>query len=576
MIDASTAHAAPILAEGLILLSLWKPVVLLLPFVGWGWLISTVFDKHCARFFLPRAPWNIAHLSVGLVAFLAAVFMPVPGLAGIFASLGAAVVLLAIDIVVFVKVVNGDERVPEGSHLKLDFSKYNEARAEKAAAKKAGRVELIVKSPDKSVVPVPAADSAEFQARVGAESALLVGIDARAAQVELLPTGKDASYTLRSLVDGQFVNHRVMPAQEASAIMTFWKSAAKLDVAETRKKQTADVNIERGAAKHKLRITTIGSQAGPKMTLLVDPESQVRRKFEDLGLLEMQAAEFKALTSELQGVVLLAALPDGGRTTLLYSTVKLHDAYTQNVQTLEIDLQDILEGAKQNKFDPQVDGAEFSTTLRTILRRDPQVVGVAEVPDANTAKEITKADHDRVRIYASLPERDAISAVVRWVKLVGNQEEAAKNLKGVVAVRLIRRACTNCRVPYQPPPDMLKKLGLPPDKVKQLVKKGGQVLIKNKPEVCPVCQGTGYLGQEGVYEVFVFDDACREAIKNGNLNALRAELRKRQAPTIPQAAMQKLVALSTTVDEVIRITAEPPPPGAAPAAPAPAPAAPKA
>ena len=111
-----------------------------------------------------------------------------------------------------------------------------------------------------------------------------------------------------------------------------------------------------------------------------------------------------------------------------------------------------------------------------------------------------------------------------------------------------------------------------------VVKKGGQVLIKNKPEVCPVCQGSGYLGQEGVYEVFVFDDACRDAIKAGNLNALRAELRKRQVPTIPQAAMQKLVALSTTVDEVIRITAEPPPPGA-PATPppaAPAPAVPKA
>jgi type IV pilus assembly protein PilB len=139
-------------------------------------------------------------------------------------------------------------------------------------------------------------------------------------------------------------------------------------------------------------------------------------------------------------------------------------------------------------------------------------------------------------------------------------------------MRLLRKVCTNCRVAYQPPPDMLKKLNLPADKVQQLVKKGGQVLIKNKPEVCPVCQGTGYLGQEGVFEVFVFDDACREAIRSGNINALRAELRKKQFPTIAQAAMQKLVTLTTTVDEVIRITAEAAPPAAQPAPAAPKPA----
>lgn len=573
MIDALTSASHSTLAEGLILLSLWKPVLLLVPFVAWGWLVSTVFDKHCARFFLPRNPWNIFHLAMGLIAFLAAVLMPVEGHIGIVASLGAAIVFIAIDIAVFVVTVNKDERVPEAAHLGLDFKKYREASEAKKNAKKAGKVELIVKAPDKSVLPVPAADTPEFHARVAAETALIQGLDARAAQIEIIPSGKDPSYVIRSVVDGQPIVHRSLPPQEGQALIAFWKAAAKLDVSEVRKKQTADINIERGADRRKVRITTIGSPAGPRLVLLVDPEAQVRRKFDDLGLLDVQAAEFKAITSSLQGVVLLAAAPHGGRTTLLYATVKNHDAYTQNVQTLEVDVQDILEGAKQNKFDPQVDGAEFSTTLRTILRRDPQVVGVAEVPDANTAKEIVKADHDRVRVYASIPAENAVNAIVKWVKVVGDQEQASKCLRGVIAMRLVRKACTNCRVPYPPPPDMLKKLGLPVDKVKQLVKKGGQVLIKNKPEVCPVCQGTGYLGQEGVFEVFTLDDACREAIRTGNLNALRAEFRKKQAPTIAQAALQKLVALTTTVDEVIRVTAEgqpaaaPPPAGAAPVAP---------
>ncbi len=567
---ASPATLPVTLAEGLILLSLWKPVVLLLPFVAWGWLVSTVFDKHCARFFLPRNPWNIFHLSMGLVAFLVAIALPLEGQAAFFASLGAAILILAVDVIVFVVSVNKDDRVPESSRIGLDFSKYREARQAKAVAKKAGKVELIVKGPDKSVLPVPIADSPEFASRVASEAAIIQGLDARASQVELLPSGKDPSYVLRSLVDGQPINHRSMPPQEANQIMSFWKGAAKLDVAENRKQQTADINIERGADRRKIRVTTIGTQAGPRLTLLVDPEAQVRRKFDQLGLLESQAVDFKELTSSLKGVVLLAALPDAGRTTLMYATVKLHDAYTQNVQTLEVETQDILEGAKQNKFDPQAEGAEFSTTLRSILRRDPQVVGVAEIPDANTAKEIVKADQDRVRVYASFAADSAMSAIVKWVKLVGDQEQAANVLQGVVAMRLVRKVCSNCRVPYQPPADMLKKLNLPADKVQTLVKKGGQVLIKNKPEVCPVCQGTGYLGQEGVFEVFLFDDACRAAVRSGNINALRAELRKKQSPTIAQAAMQKLVTLTTTVDEVIRITSE-----GAPAAPSASSAAPK-
>jgi type II secretory ATPase GspE/PulE/Tfp pilus assembly ATPase PilB-like protein len=569
--DALASPAAPLttLAEGLFFLSIWKPVILLIPFVAWGWLVSSVFDKHCARFFLPRNPWNIFHLCMGLIAFLVGIALPIEGHAGFFISFGVVLVILAADITVFVVSVNKDDRVPEAGRLGLDFSKYKEAREAKAVAKKAGKVELIVKAPDKSVLPVPIADSPEFAARIASESAYIQGLDDRATQIELLPSGKDASYVLRSFVDGQPLNHRSMPPQEAMQIMSFWKGAAKLDLAETRKQQTADINVERGADRRKLRITTIGTQAGPKISLLIDPEAQVRRKFDQLGLLESQAADFKELTSSLKGVVLLAALPDAGRTTLLYATVKLHDAYTQNVQTLEIETQDILEGAKQNKFDPQAEGAEYSTTLRSILRRDPQVVGVAEMPDANTAKEIVKADQDRVRVYASFAADSAISAVVKWVKLVGDQEQAANVLQGVVAMRLVRKACTNCRVPYQPPADMLKKLNLPADKVQQLVKKGGQVLIKNKPEVCPVCQGTGYLGQEGVFEVFLFDDACRAAVRSGDLNALRAELRKKQSPTIAQAAMQKLVTLTTTVDEVIRITSDGTQP---PAGPQPAPA----
>jgi type II secretory ATPase GspE/PulE/Tfp pilus assembly ATPase PilB-like protein len=277
----------------------------------------------------------------------------------------------------------------------------------------------------------------------------------------------------------------------------------------------------------------------------------------------------------------------------------MHDAYTQNVQTVEIDPQGVIEGVRMNRFDPTADatqgaggpggpggavtGGEFSTLVRSILRRDPQVVAVADLPDQATAKEISKADHERTRIYVSLPAGDALTSIQVWAKSVGDARAAGGCLHGVVGQRLIRKLCTNCRVAYPPTPEMLKKLGLPEGKIQQLFKKGGQVLIKNKPETCPVCKGSGYIGQDGIFEVYSLDKEDRDLVSSGNLQGLRAAFRKRQLPTLQQVAIRKAVDGTTSVEEVLRVTTDPSPtsssggatpapgaPNGAPSSPAPA------
>src|SRR5581483_3788916 len=139
---------------------------------------------------------------------------------------------------------------------------------------------------------------------------------------------------------------------------------------------------------------------------------------------------------------------------------------------------------------------------------------------------------DRARVYVSFNATDITSGVQAWVKAVGDQRAAGESLHGAVAGKLVRKLCTNCRVAYPPAPDMLKKLGIPEGKVQTLFKKGGQVLIKNKPEACPVCLGTGYFGQEGVYEVCMFGKEERDLIVAGNLSGLKAAMRKRNVPTM--------------------------------------------
>jgi general secretion pathway protein E len=338
--------------------------------------------------------------------------------------------------------------------------------------------------------------------------------------------------------------------------MDFWKSAAKLDVNERRKKQVGQVAIEQETMKKVARVTTVGGAKGMQMTMLFDPEQAVTRKLADLGMLEMQLNELKSIITEEKGTVLLSAPADAGRTTTLYTIVRQHDAYTKNVHTVETEPQASLEGVRLNKYDADKEGAEFSTTVRSVLRRDPNVVAIAELPDANTAKEVSKADQDRTRIYVSMKGDSALGAIQTWVKAVGEPKGAAECLHGAVSQRLMRRLCPNCRVAYPPPGEMLKKLGIPEGKVQQLFKKGGQVLIKNKPEVCPMCKGVGYQGQIGVFEVYGIGPDEREKIAAGDYNGLRAQFRKKGLPTLQQAAIRVAIDGVTSVEEVMRVTAE--------------------
>ncbi|CAN5788481.1 hypothetical protein BH11PLA1_BH11PLA1_16030 [soil metagenome] len=562
-----------------ILVSFWKPLIPLILLGGWGWIITTVYDKHAARFFLAREKWNIFHLAMGLIALLVAFLIPVPGHLGILAGAGAMILILAIDLVAYAVAVKRDERVPEQYKIRLDIlQKLAAAREEKRKTKQAGSSKLTVRQPDNQAVPVPAAETPEFAVRTAAEDVFIRAAASRASQVDIAPTGKDANYAVRMLVDGVMVPGEVLPAQSAIRVMDFWKGAAKLDIADRRKRLQGLTNVEQAGGRRPVRVTSIGVPGGMSLTMLLDPDTAVKRKAAELGLLEPQMQELRRIVDdEKRGVVLMAAPADGGRTTLFYAVMGMHDAYTQSVGTLELDQQLTLEGVRHQVFDAQADGPDFGTTARSLLRRDPDVLGVAEMPDANTAKEIAKSDLERTRTYISMRANSAMEALEKYIQAVGDNALSAKSVRGVICARLMRKLCMNCRVAYPPSPDLLKKLGVGEGaKVAQLYKKGGQVLIKNKPEVCPVCGGVGYLGQEGIFEVFQIGDEERTAIAEGNLNNLRAALRKRGQPTIQQAAIRKVVQGVTSVEEVQRVTAPVGSPGA-PAAPAssPPPAPPK-
>ncbi|MBY0114183.1 MAG: Flp pilus assembly complex ATPase component TadA [Phycisphaerales bacterium] len=579
---ASQTPSPLILGEALTLVSWWKPLLFVPPFVAWAWIISAVLDKHAAKFYLERERWNFIHCGAGLAALAAIVFMPPVGEGG---SLSWVVSLVAVPLILFASVgayvasANKDERVPASGRVSLDFIKSAIGTSDKPGKKKAvkgklGTPVLTLRRPDKSAVEVPEADSPEFELRLAAETMAIKGFDNRSSRIDLIQSAKDAYQTVFH-IDGMKVPGETMPAAAGVRLIDFWKAAAKLDVNDRRKKQSGDVTVERGSVKNKFHVDTVGGPSGQKLTITIDPEQQVRKNADQIGWTAEQGDLIKSWTNTRGGVILLAGGPEGGRTTTLYTTMKIHDAYTNNVQTVEAEIEDAIEGVRQNRWDAQAEGPDFATLVRSILRRDPDIVAVADVPDAQTAKEVLKADQDKCRVWVSLQADGAVGAIQQWVKLVGDADAAAGSVRGVVAQKLLRKLCINCKQAYQPAPDVLKKLGLPAEKVKQLFKKGGEVLVKNKPETCPVCQGTGYQQRDAAFEVFEVSDGAREMIKAQNWSGLKAELRKGGLPSIQQAALRKAVEGVTSVEEVLRITAEPQAakPAAAPAKPAAKPAA---
>lgn len=557
-------------AQPLFLVSPWKPLLVLLPMLGWAWLASTVLDKDAARFYFKRRQWNIGHAAAGILALLAGLLSPM-----IWIGLPVMLAIIAADVLIYMTLRNKDSRVPEASRWSLNPATWvggkgdakGGAAAKKAKDKKAATVTLAIKGP-KGAIEAPEKETPEYAIRAAAESVVVSSIDARATRFDLAPMDV-ARYGFSWVTDGVRQQGDPIPTQEAVAVIDFWKRAAGMDAEDRRRKQQADITIERFNVKIKLRLATQGAGGGMQLTGTFDPEKQVARKIEELGLLPQQREELDAIINDPEGVALVAAPGDNGRTTALFAILRAHDAYTTNVQTLELEQEGTIEGVRHNLFDPSVDGAEFATTARSILRRDPDVLAIAEMPDPLTAQEAAKADVSRTRVYLGMRIDGAMPALQTYVKAVGEPDKAAKGLHGVVACKLLRRLCPNCKAAYQPTPDMLKKLGLPGDKPLTLYRKGGQVLVKNKPETCPMCGGGGYLGQEGCFEVHTIDAEGRGMIAKGDYAGLKAAFRKKRQPSIQECAVRKAAEGVTSVEEVVRITT---PPAAAAGASAPRPA----
>jgi len=546
MMATGVEHAA-LLARGVMLVSPFLPLLAVAAFAAWAWVVAQVYDPDAERWYLEREKWNATHALFGAGAIAALVLAPSAVIA-----FPAMLALLFTSLALYWVAHNKSDRVPESQRWSFNLDKMKQQRAERASAKQMGSSKLQLVGPE-GALPVPQKETPEYELRVAVEGMLLEAVDQRASDLEILPA-KDGVYARVMTVDGVQTKPEAMREGDAVAAMDLLKAASGLDVSDRRRKLTGELSIGMGDSTQKVKIQTSGGSSGMRARVLFNPGARVRFDLDGLGLLTPQREALEKLYEE-RGVILVAAPPRAGRTSTMYALLRHHDAYIMNVQTIELDPQDLLEGVKATHYDPMGEGPDYATSLRSMYRRDPDVVMVGELPDQDTAKEVCAADHERIRTYVGLRGDSALAAIQGFVKGVGDPKLASEGQRGVVAQKLARKLCENCKAEYRPTAEMLKKLGVPADKAPAaLYRRGGQVLIKGKPEVCPVCRGTGFVGQVGIFEVYPIDHDDRGLIASGDWAGLRQALRKKRLPSIQEAAVHKVLSGETSVEEVVRIT----------------------
>ena len=545
---------APMLADQVtaLLTSAYKPILVLITFLPWAWLTSSKLDRDARYFHLEVTKWNAVHLAAGFAAMAAILFIPI-----FWIGWPVAILLLVGPVLAYWKFRN--DRVPEsqkffltGASLQSSLNRRKQSRIARDA------VLQFEDSKKKRRIP-PDRDDPSYQIHLLAEDVIGPALDARASHMEMLITREGSQ--LSQTIDGVRYKREAMDAERALSVHDLVKDLAGLDVSDRRKRQSGDFYITGPGGRVTASVTAQGSSGGIAVRLDFDRAERLNRSLDTLGMLPSQLAAARTLVEDdhRHGIVLVSAPSGHGLSTTAYALLGQHDAYTSNIKTLERDVMMRHDGIDHAQFDATSNGPDYATTLQSILRRDPDIVLADAIRDAETGRAITEPAMEGPLIYVPVRAGSLMEAIQSHTQVVGDPKRAAKSLRAVVSQRLVRTLCPQCKQAYQPSAEQLQKLSIPAGKVTQLFRANGKVQIKNRIEVCPVCRGTGYIGQIGIFEFMLLDDEARKMLAKGDIKAAILHARRNKMVVLQEAALAHVASGVTSIDEILRVTSPPRP-----------------
>ncbi|OAN61006.1 hypothetical protein A8B79_05890 [Balneola sp. EhC07] len=366
-------------------------------------------------------------------------------------------------------------------------------------------------------------------------------IEAGASDIHLEPFEK--KYRLRFRIDGVLQEITELQLSQKDAVTSRLKIMAELDIAEKRRPQDGRIKIRAKQGQDiDLRVSTLPTQYGEKVVLRILDKGTLELSLESLGFSNDELSAFRSEIHKPYGMILVTGPTGSGKTTTLYSALNEINSEQVNITTIEDPIEYNLEGINQTQVHEEID-LSFVNILRSILRQDPNIIMVGEIRDKETAEIAIRAALTGHLVFSTLHTNDASSAVSRLVEMGMEPFLVSSSVRMVIAQRLVRKICQNCKISYTPVSSMIKDLEL----------EEGFTFYKGKG--CEKCNGTGYKGRTALIELLMIDDGIADKIsKNADYSDIKAKGISSGMKTLHEMGIEKMTKGLTTIEEVYRET----------------------
>jgi len=385
----------------------------------------------------------------------------------------------------------------------------------------------------------------------------------RASDIHIDPEGK--AIKVRYRIDGVLREVKSLPREMHAPIVSRIKIMADMDIADKRVPQdgrfqarithtdtgpvVTAVFRERNALRMDgdttvdIRVSTLPVIQGETVVMRILDRGSIIQSVEGLNFGPDMLERYRKLIMRPYGLILVTGPTGSGKSTTLYASVNALDRKTNNIVTVEDPVEYQIMGVNQVQVNPKA-GVTFAAGLRSILRQDPDIIMVGEIRDVETAEIAIHAALTGHLVFSTLHTNDAAGATMRLIDMGIEPFLISSSAIGIVAQRLVRKVCENCKKPYPATPEMLRSLGLAP----------GQVTFY-RGEGCQACQRTGYKGRVGLFELMEINESIRNLIvAKASTSAIKTAAAQAGFKTLRQEGLIKAAAGITTVEEVLRVT----------------------
>ncbi len=375
---------------------------------------------------------------------------------------------------------------------------------------------------------------------------LLNAIKKRASDIHIEPYEK--AFRVRYRIDGVlYEENPPLPLKLKNAVTSRIKIMSSLDISERRLPQDGRIKLKLGKDKEMdFRVSVLPTLFGEKIVLRLLDKSNLQLDMTKLGFEDKQLADFMKAIHQPYGMVLVTGPTGSGKTTSLYSALQELNKTTRNISTAEDPVEYNLMGINQVQMHEDV-GLNFATALRSFLRQDPNIIMVGEIRDFETAEIAVKAALTGHLVLSTLHTNDAPSTISRLLNMGVEPFLVTASVNLILAQRLARKICSECKAPIEANTKALTDLGMKPDQAAKVK------LYKGSG--CRTCSNTGYKGRIAIYEVMSFNEPLKELVLQGASTAeVKAEAIRGGMKSLRMAGIEKLIEGITTVEEVLRVS----------------------